>query len=178
MATQPGQHHKNNQLIVSVFDNVDKTRAAQKELDVWDKAQKDIKLGASVIIYKDADGKIKYDHSGSFDWRKGALIGLLVAPLTGGAMKPVFGSISGLLHTWVKDVKREEVDQIAAQLKQNKSVLAVLCDDYEKAPVSNELTQLGGTTVMGYQVPTETVERAHDAVSEAADNGEITPETK
>ena len=171
MAVQPD---KNNQLVVSVFDNIMKAKQAQKDIELWDEAQAAVKLGGSAIIYKDTvDGKIKHEQSAKFDWKKGALIGLLLVPLTGGLLLPVFGAAAGLATTWLKGIKREDIDKIASQVNAGKAALAVLCDEYEMPMVSAELTRLGGTTITGYKIPDKTAVDVQNAVQSAADKGQI-----
>ncbi|GCE30780.1 hypothetical protein KDA_62640 [Dictyobacter alpinus] len=164
---------KNNQLVVSVFDNLAKAKQAQKDIEMWDEAQPDVKLGGSAIIYKDTDGKIKHEQSSKFDWKKGTLIGLLLVPLTGGVLLPVFGAASGLAAAWLKGIKREDVDKIATKVKEGKAALAILCDEYEVPMVSVELNRLGGTAITGYQVPAKTASDVQDAVQHAEDEGKL-----
>ncbi|GCE08836.1 DUF1269 domain-containing protein [Dictyobacter aurantiacus] len=173
MSTRP---NKNNMLVVGVFENVAKAKQAQKEIEVWDETQSDIKLGGSTVIYKDEKGKIKDERSSKFDWKKGALIGLLLVPLTGGLLLPVYGAVAGLAVTWLKGIKREDVDQVASAIKQGNAALAVLCDEYEIKSVSEEMKRLGSKNVIGYAVPESTSAQVEHAVNEAASKGEITPE--
>lgn len=171
MSTMPD---KNNMLVVGVFEDVTKAKQAQKDIELWDESQPDIKLGGSTVIYKDEHGKIKDERSSKFDWKKGALIGLLLVPLTGGLLLPVYGAVAGLATTWLKGIKREDADQVASAIKQGNAAVAVLCDEYEIKPVSEELKRLGSKNVIGYAVPESTTTQVEHAVNDAAAKGEIT----
>ncbi|GCE22979.1 DUF1269 domain-containing protein [Dictyobacter kobayashii] len=170
MSKQPD---KNNMLVVGVFEDVTKAKQAQKDVELWDESQSDVTLGGSTVIYKDADGKIKDERSRKFDWKKGALIGLLLVPLTGGILLPVYGAAAGLAASWLKGIKREDADKVASAVKQGSAALAVLCDEYEVPAVSEELKRLGSKEVVGYKVPESTANDVEKAVKSAEDKGEV-----
>lgn len=167
MATQP---NKNNELVVSIFNNVESARKAQKGMEEWDKSQPNIHIGTSAVLYKGPDGKIKYDRSGVFDWKREATANVLIMTIMGAnPLQGVLGRVSGLLASWSKSIDTSNIKHLSSQLDQGKAALIVLCDEYEVQPVSQQLTSLGGSPVPGYSVPASTTTQVENAVQQNAD---------
>lgn len=166
MATQP---NKNNELVVSLFNDINQARQAQKDIEAWDQAQPNIHLGTSAVLYKDANGKIKYDRSSKFDWKREATANILVLTMMGAKpLHNVFNMLSGVLSSWSKSINSANIAKLSSQLDQGKAALVVLCDDYEVQPVSQQLTNLGGSTAIGYSVPASTTAQVENAVQQSA----------
>jgi Protein of unknown function (DUF1269). len=166
MATQP---NRNNELVVSLFNDISQARQAQKGIEAWDQSQPNIHLGTSAILYKGPDGKVKYDRSGNFDWKREATANILVLTMMGAKpLHNVFNMLSGVLSSWSKSINSSNIAKLSAQLDQGKAALVVLCDDYEIQPVSQQLTNLGGSTTIGYSVPASTAAQVEDAVQQSA----------
>jgi len=93
--------NENTNFVWAVFDSKDAAEEAAKSLKSWDKADKDIKLGAIGVVYLDDKGKLKTKKMGPRSTGKGALIGAVLgglvalfapATLIGGA---VAGGLAG-----------------------------------------------------------------------------------
>ncbi len=180
MTTQPTPQpnerpNLNNQIVITFFDDLNRARQAQQELERWDQSQPDISLGACTIIYKDKDGHLKYDSGGSMDLKKSAMIGWIgMSMISGtGPLQTVYSAAANLLGSWIKNIKREDVDRVASQVKQGKVALAVMCDDFEMQPVSRELARLGGQTMTGYSIPTNTVSQFDNIIDKAPNRNDI-----
>ena len=88
------------QMVLAFFANEADADAAVDAIKQWDKASKDVKLGAIGILVKDDKGKIKTHKLGKRKTGTGAVLFGLAAVLTGGASLlggVVFGGIVGSL---------------------------------------------------------------------------------
>jgi uncharacterized membrane protein len=168
----------NKQLVVALYNDLTLARQAQKSLDVWDKAEESIKLGSTAVIYKDSDGNLRWERTGVKDWKKSAVV-VGVAGLILGAGALVWAGIGaalGGIDTKRLGVSKEDIQAIGDSLDAGKAGLAVLCDDYEVAPLSTELTRVGGT-ITTYKIPQDVVVKTEQSVQSKADAGQVTPQT-
>ena len=86
------------QLVLAFFENEAAADQAVDGIKQWDKASKEIKLGAIGVLVKDDKGKIKTHKLGKRKTGTGAVLFGLAAVLTGGATLlagAVFGGIVG-----------------------------------------------------------------------------------
>jgi uncharacterized membrane protein len=170
--------NKNKHLVVALYNDLTLARQAQQSIDVWDKAQESIKLGSTAVIYKGPDGSLHWERTGVKDWKKSAVV-VGVAGLVLGAGALVWAGIGaalGGIDTKRLGVSKEQMRAIGDSLDQGKAALAVLCDDYEVAPLSAELTRLGGT-ITDYAVPQDVVAQTEQDVQEKAAAGQVTEES-
>jgi len=72
------------QLVLAFFANEAAADEAVNQIKQWDKASKDVKLGAIGVLVKDDKGKIKTHKLGKRKTGGGAVLGVLAAVLTGG----------------------------------------------------------------------------------------------
>ena len=107
-----------------------------------------------------------WERTGVKDWKKSAVV-VGVAGLILGAGALVWAGIGaalGGIDTRRLGVPKEDMRAIGDSLDQGKAALAVLCDDYEVAPLSAELTRLGGT-ITDYTVPQDVVAQTEQGTS-------------
>src|SRR5512139_261475 len=83
-----------NQLVLAFFTNEDEADYAVNEIKGWDKASKEVKLGAIGVLVKDEKGKIKTHKLGARKGATGAVLFGLAALLTGG-MSVLGGAVLG-----------------------------------------------------------------------------------
>lgn len=82
------------QLVLAFFKNEAAADEAAKNLKGWDKASREVKLGAIAVLVKDDQGKIKTEKLGQRKTGAGAVLGALVAVLTGG-ISVLWGAVGG-----------------------------------------------------------------------------------
>jgi uncharacterized membrane protein len=170
--------NKNKHLVVALYDDLTLARQAQKSLDVWDKAEDSIKLGSTAVIYIGSDGTLHWERTGVKDWKKSAVVvgvtGLILG--AGALLWAGVGAVLGGIDTRRLGVSKEQMQAIGDSLDQGKAALAVLCDDYEVASLSAELTRLGGT-MTDYTVPQDVVTQTEQDIQAKAATGQVTEQS-
>lgn len=167
---------RNQQLVLAFFDSETAADNAVNELKNWDKATKDIKLGAIGVLVKDDKGKIKTHKLGSRRTGLGAVLGVLAAMLTGGASLlagAVLGGIVGAFFHKGLGISKDDLARIDSQLDGGKAAVAVLASDEEANAVTAKLSKLGGTP----ETHAVTEEAVEQAVTAAQAEPEATTET-
>ncbi|MFN2141957.1 MAG: DUF4332 domain-containing protein [Candidatus Promineifilaceae bacterium] len=147
----------NDNLVVAYFENKAAAEKAADGLKQWDKADDDIKLGAIGVITLDKQsGKINVDEIGQRNVKSGALwgtaIGAAAGLLTAGlALIPgaiigaaVGGGIGALDHKSL-GMSDEDVQNMAAKLRDGGVALGVMCDGFEVDATTAKLSDLGGS---------------------------------
>ena len=160
------------QLVLTFFNSEAAADNAVNELKNWDKASKDIKLGAIGVLVKDDKGKIKTHKLGSRKTGVGIVLGAIAGILSGGLTilgGVVIGGILGTFFHKGLGISKEDLARIDKQLDGGKAAVGVLAEDAEAKAVSDKLASLGG-------VP-ESHEVTDEAVAQAAQAAEATPET-
>jgi hypothetical protein len=171
--------NKNEEVIVAFFESQAIADSAAANLQEWDKATKEIKLGAVGTIFKQ-DGKVK-THVG----RKtgsgavvGTVIGVIAAILSGGLTLVggvlAGGASGGIVGAFMKKsthLTKEEIQQIGNELDAGRVAVVVTCDAHELAATRQELINAGGK-VRNYTVPQEAFVEAAQAV-EGADTAAV-----
>jgi hypothetical protein len=169
------------QMVMGFFENEAAADAAVAAIKQWDKANKDIKLGAIGILVKDAEGKVKTHKLGKRKTGTGAVLFGLAAVLTGGASLlggAIFGGIVGSFFRKGLGLSKEDLARIDGDLNDGKAAVAVLVNEDEAAAVSAKLTELGGVSET-HEVSDEVVEEAAAAAEEAPEEpAEAAPEEK
>lgn len=157
------------QLVLAFFDNEAAADKAVGDLKAWDKASKDIKLGAIGVLVKDAKGKVKTQKLGSRQWGIGAVLGAIAGVLSGGLTilgGAVVGGILGAFFHKGLGLSKDDLARIDKQLDGGKAAVGVLATDAEVAGVTAKLTELGGKPE-AHPVTEEAVAQAATAVAEA-----------
>ena len=159
------------QLVLAFFDTEGQADSAVSELKQWDKASKEIKLGAIGVLVKDEKGKIKTHKLGSRKTGTGAVLFALAGVLSGGITVvggAVIGAIFGSLFHKGLGMSKEDLARIGGELDGGKASVAVLADSQEAAAISAKLAELGGRP--------ETHEVSEEVVQEAETVAEEMPE--
>lgn len=175
--------NKNNHLVVAYYNNAAAAEAAANDLKEWDKANKEVKLGAYGILTLNRDnGELQVEEIGQRDTGKGALwgtaIGGALGVLTAGillvpgmAVGAAAGAAAGSLNHKSLGMSDEDITNMAEQLRHGGAALGVMCDDFEIEATKAEMLRLGGKVEM-YKLPQTTADElaaAAAAQSEAAD---------
>jgi hypothetical protein len=159
------------QMVLAFFETEAAADAAVQAIKQWDKADKDIKLGAIGILVKDEEGKVKTHKLGKRKTGTGAVLFGLAAVLTGGASLlggVLFGGIVGSFFRKGLGLSKEDLARIDGELTGGKAAVAVLIHEDEVAAVSAKLTELGGVPET-HEVSEEVVEEAAAAAEEASE---------
>jgi hypothetical protein len=159
------------QLVLAFFNTEEAADEAVKSMKSWDKASKDIKLGAIGVLAKDDKGKIKTHKLGARKTGTGAVLFGLAAALTGGATVlggAIVGGIVGSLFHKGLGMSKDDLAKLDGELSGGKAAVGVLAAADEAARVSAKLSELGGKT--------ETHEVTDEAVEEATKAAEAAPE--
>jgi hypothetical protein len=157
------------QLVLAFFDNEAAADAAVDALKQWDKASKEIKLGAIGVLAKDDKGKIKTHKLGSRKTGTGAVLFGLVAVLSGGASLlagAVFGGIVGSFFRKGVGISKDDLARMDGELDGGKAAVAVLAEPDEATAISAKLAELGGAPE-SHEVSDAVVEEAAAAAEEA-----------
>ena len=159
------------QLVLAFFEKEAAADAAVEAVKQWDKASKEIKLGAIGILVKDDKGKIKTHKLGKRKTGTGAVLFGLAAVLTGGASLlagAVFGGIVGSLFRKGLGISKDDLARIDGELNDGKAAVCILAAPDEAAAVSAKLAELGGQP--------ESHELSEEVVQEAETAAEAMPE--
>lgn len=158
-------------LILAYFGTEAAADAAVTSLKAWDKASKEIKLGAIGVLVKDEKGKVKTHKVGKRNTGVGALLGVIAAVLSGGLSLiggVAGGAIVGAMFHKGLGISKEEMAEIDAQLNDGKAAVGVLATDEEESAVTAKLQELGGAP-KSYEVADEIVEEAVTAAEAEPD---------
>jgi uncharacterized membrane protein len=166
--------NKNEQVIVAFFESQAIADAAAMNLQEWDKANKEIELGAVGTISKQ-DGKVK-THVGRKTGQGavvGTVIGVIAAILSGGLTliggMVIGGASGGIVGAFMKkstNLTKEEIEQIGNELDAGRVAVVVTCDPHELDATRQQLINAGGK-VRNYTVPQEAFTEAAKAVENA-----------
>ena len=157
------------QLVLAFFDNEAAADGAVNAVKQWDKASKEVKLGAIGVLVKDDKGKIKTHKLGARKTGTGAVLFGLAAVLTGGATLlagAVFGGILGSFFRKGLGISKEDLARIDGELNGGKAAVCILAAPDEATAVSAKLAELGGKPE-SHEVSEEVVEEAQAAAAEA-----------
>lgn len=159
------------QLVLAFFENEAAADQAVDAVKQWDKASKEIKLGAIGILVKDDKGKIKTHKLGKRKTGTGAIIFGLATVLTGGATLlagAVFGGVVGSFFRKGLGMSKDDLARIDGELDGGKAAVCILAALDEAAAVTAKLAELGGIA--------ESHEVSEEVVQEAEAVAEETPE--
>jgi hypothetical protein len=156
------------QLVLAFFDNEAAADAAVNAVKQWDKASKDVKLGAIGVLVKDDKGKIKTHKLGARKTATGAVLFALVGALTGGMTilgGAVLGGIFGSFFRKGLGMSKNDLARIGSALDGGKAAVAILAAPDEAAAVSAKLAELGGKPE-SHEMSEEVVAEAESAAAE------------
>ncbi len=158
-----------NQLVLAFFTNEDEAEYAVGQIKNWDKASKEVKLGAIGVLVKDENGKIKTHKLGARKGKTGAVLFGLAGLLSGGMTVlggAVLGGILGSLFHKGLGMSKEDLARIDGDLNGGKAAVAILATADEAPLVSAKLAELGGAPE-SHEVTDEAVQEATAAVEAA-----------
>jgi uncharacterized membrane protein len=156
------------QLVLAFFKNEAAADEAANNLKHWDKASKEVKLGAIAVLVKDDKGKIKTQKLGQRRTGAGAVLGALAAVLTGGISVlwgAVGGGILGAFFHKGLGLSKDDLTRIDSELDGGKAAVGILAKPDEAAGVSAKLAELGG------------VPESHEVSDEALEQVEVAAES-
>jgi uncharacterized membrane protein len=156
------------QLVLAFFKNEAAADEAANNLKHWDKASKQVKLGAIAVLVKDDKGKIKTQKLGQRKTGAGAVLGALAAVLTGGISLlwgAVGGGILGAFFHKGLGLSKDDLTRINSELDGGKAAIGILAKPDEAAGVTAKLTELGG------------VPETHEVSDEALEQVEVAAES-
>jgi uncharacterized membrane protein len=159
------------QFILAFYESEAAADEAVNQIKQWDKATKEVKLGAIGVLVKDDKGKIKTHKLGQKKTGTFAVLGALAAVLTGGATVlggAVVGGILGAFFHKGLGLSKDDLARIGNELDGGKAAIGVLVQPDEAAGVSAKLAELGGKP--------ETHEVSEEALDQAQTATETTPE--
>jgi hypothetical protein len=155
------------QLVLAFFENEAAADQAVTAIKQWDKASKDIKLGAIGVLVKDENGKIKTHKLGKRKTGTGAVLFGLVTLLTGGAVLvgALFGGIVGSFFRKGLGMSKDDLARVDGELTGGKAAVCILAAEDEAVAVANKLAELGGKPE-AYEVSEEVVQAAATEAAE------------
>lgn len=159
------------QLVMAFFMNEAAADSAVNNIKMWDKASKDIKLGAIGVLVKDDKGKIKTHKLGQKKTGTYAVLGALAGVLSGGVTVlggAVVGGILGAFFHKGLGLSKEDIARIDRELDGGKAAVGILAQPEEATSVSAKLTELGGKP--------ETHEVTEEALDQAQTATEASPQ--
>ena len=157
------------QLVLAFFENEDAADGAVDEIKQWDKASKEVKLGAIGVLVKDDEGKIKTHKLGKRRTGTGAVLGVLAGILSGGLTVlggAIVGGIIGAFFHKGLGMSKEDLARIDDDLDGGRAALGILAKADEADDVSAKLAELGGEPET-HEVTEEALEQAETATEEA-----------
>jgi outer membrane lipoprotein SlyB len=157
------------QLVLAFFGNEAAADEAVKAIKGWDKASKEVKLGAIGVLVKDEKGKIKTHKLGKRKTGGGAVLGVLAAVLTGGISLlggAVAGGILGAFFHKGLGMSKDDLARINTELDGGKAAVGILAKPDEAAGVTAKLAELGGKP------------ETHEVSDEAVEQAEVAAETQ
>ena len=135
-----------NQLVLAFFTNEDEADYAVNEVKGWDKASKEVKLGAIGVLVKDDKGKIKTHKLGARqgqDWRDPLRPGRTPERGHDGLGGAVLGGILGSLFHKGLGLSEEDLARIDGDLSGGKAAVAILANADEAAARLREAGRAG-----------------------------------
>lgn len=153
--------NKNEHVVIALFSSRDAAEIAANALADWDHANKEVKLGAVGLIYKE-DGEIKTQLPRKTG--RGIVVGVVLGAVAA-ALGPVAllgaavtgGTLGGVIGAFFKqsiNLDDAAVQEIGAQLDAGKFGVVVAVDEHEMAPTAAQLANAGGS-VRQFTVPVE-----------------------
>jgi uncharacterized membrane protein len=162
---------ENKQLIIAFFESEDAADEAVDEIKQWDKASKEVKLGAIGILVKDEKGEIKAHKVGKRKTGTGAVVGAVAGVLSGGLTVVggvLLGGIIGAFFHKGLGLSKDDLARFDDELDGGKAAVAILAEADEADGVSAKLAELGGEPET-HEVTEEALAQAETAAEETAE---------
>jgi hypothetical protein len=168
---------KYQKLVWAIYANMDEAKTAVDAMRAWDKASKDVKLGAIGAVYKNKKGSIKTKKFGSRNIGKGAGVGAVVGvlaavlpavTLVGGLVAgTAAGAAVGIFNKKSLGITSDELKKISDALKGDQVLVLALADDEAEAKGLVEImTKNGGANAGSEWITEEGLDEADQVVSE------------
>ena len=169
--------NKNEHVVLAFFSSREAAEDAANALSEWDRANKEVKLGAIGLIYKE-EGEIKTQVPRRAG--RGIVVGVVLgafaaalgpAALLGAAVAG--GTLGGVIGAFFKksiNLDEADIEEFGAQLDAGKVGVIVALDEYEMAPTAGQLANAGGT-VRQFAVPADALHEVAQATSQRYDQG-------
>jgi uncharacterized membrane protein len=157
-----------SRVVIAFFDSEEAADQAAADLQAWDQANEEIRLGNVGVLVRDAYGEVKQHKLGPRSGRKGAGIGLvlgLVAAIPTGGLSLVGGAVGGAAGGGVlgtlfhKGLPKEDVNRITGELGEGHAAVGVLVEAAQAEQVTAKLVALGGRPEI-HEVSDEGLEQA------------------
>ncbi len=169
--------NKNEHVVMAFFSSREAAEVAASALKDWDHANKEVKLGAIGIVYKE-EGEIKTQVPRNAG--KGAVVGIVLGAMAA-ALGPVAllgaaatgGTLGGAIGAFFKksfNLDEAAVQEIGARLDAGKVGVVVAVDEFEMAPTAAQLANAGGS-VQQFAIPAEALDEVAQAVPQHFDQG-------
>jgi uncharacterized membrane protein len=156
------------QLVLAFFESEAAADEAVDEIKQWDKASKDIKLGAIGVLVKDDKGKVKTHKLGKRKTGTGVVLGALAGILSGGITVvggALFGGVVGAFFHAGLGMSKDDLARIEGELDGGRAAVGILAKPDEAASIADKLEELGGEPETH-----EVTEEALDQVDEAVES--------
>ena len=159
------------QLVLAFFGNEAAADEAVNAIKGWDKASKDVKLGAIGVLVKDDKGKIKTHKLGKRKTGTGAVLGAVAGVLTGGVSVvggAIVGSILGAFFHKGLGLSKDDLARINGELDGGKAAVGIVAGPDDAADVTAKLAALGGVPET-HEVSEESLEQVTAAAESMAE---------
>lgn len=160
--------NKNEHVVMAFFASRDAAEGAAKNLRDWDDVNKEVRLGAIGIIYKqDGEIKTKAPRRVGHGIAVGAVVGVVAAALGPAALLGAAvggGTLGGVVGAFIKqsvNLDEDVVQEIGDHLDAGKAALVVALDEFEMMPTAEQLAGAGGE-VRQFVVPPEPLKQASE----------------
>lgn len=168
---------KYQKLVWAIFANMDEAKTAVDAMKAWDKASKDVKLGAIGAVYKNKKGSIKTKKFGRRNIGKGAGVGAVVGvlaavlpavTLVGGLVAgTAAGATLGIFNKKSLGLSTDDLKKISDSLKGDQVLVLALADDEAEAKgLMDIMTQNAGQHAGSEWISEEGLDEADQLVSE------------
>ncbi len=170
--------NKNEHVVMAFYSSKEAAETAASALKDWDHANKEVKLGAIGLVYKE-EGEIK-THVPRRTGRGiavGAVLGVVAAALgpvslLGAAVGG--GTLGGVLGSFFKksfNLDEAAIQEIGSKLDAGKVGVVAAVDEFEMAPTAAQLANAGGS-VYQFMVPSEALTQVVEDAPEYFVDGE------
>jgi uncharacterized membrane protein len=169
--------NKNEHVVMAFFASKEAAELAVDALKDWDHADKEIKLGAIGLIYKE-DGEIKTQspRSTGRGLAVGAVLGVFAAALgpvgliAGAVSGGALGGVIGAFFKRSVDLDEAALQEIDAHLDAGKFGVVVAVDEFEMAPTAAQLANSGGA-VQQFTVPSDALHEVAQVIPQEYNQG-------
>ncbi len=169
--------NKNEHVVMAFFASKEAAELAVDALKDWDHADKEIKLGAIGLIYKE-DGEVKTQspRSTGRGLAVGAVLGVFAAALgpvgliAGAVSGGALGGVIGAFFKRSVDLDEAALQEIDAHLDAGKFGVVVAVDEFEMAPTAAQLANSGGA-VQQFTVPSAALHEVAQVIPQEYNQG-------